>query len=94
MLLSIEIRVADVLSRRDHKMKLKDERRIAEDAFAERERLRNEALEAAKTVSSYHVLIKCRNTRTRSRRGSMRWKLMSEQMTLVESIASSTRSHS
>ena len=48
ILLSIEIRVADVQARREHKLKLKDERKIAEEAFAERERIRNEALDAAK----------------------------------------------
>lgn len=48
MLLTLEMRISDVLSRREHKLKLKEERKIAEEAFAERERLRQEALEAAK----------------------------------------------
>jgi hypothetical protein len=48
LLYSIEMRVNDVIARRDHKLKLKDDRRIAEEAFAERERLRSEALELAR----------------------------------------------
>lgn len=49
LLCSLEMRVNDVIARRDHKLKLKEERRIAEEAFAERERLRNEALEIGKS---------------------------------------------
>jgi len=45
------MRCTDVVARRDHKLKLKDDRKIAEEAFAERERLRNESLETAKSVS-------------------------------------------
>lgn len=37
--------------RREQKNKLKEERRVAEDAFQERERLRSEALEHARNVS-------------------------------------------
>lgn len=51
MLLSIDMRVNDVLHRRDNKSKLKEERKVAEEAFAERERLRNEALDNARGVS-------------------------------------------
>ena len=49
--MSVDYRQLDVLSRRDQKQKLKEERKLAEEAFAERERLRAEALEAAKIVS-------------------------------------------
>lgn len=52
LLMSVEYRQLDVLARRDQKQKLKEERKLAEEAFAERERLRAEALEAAKIVSS------------------------------------------
>ena len=51
LLLSVDYRQMDVLSRRDMKQKLKEDRKLAEEAFAERERLRGEALEAAKVVS-------------------------------------------
>lgn len=51
LLFSIEMRINDVISRREHKFKLKEERKVSEEAFAERERLRNEALEIAKAVS-------------------------------------------
>jgi hypothetical protein len=51
LLLTIELRVADVLSRRDLKDRLKEERKLAEEAFAERERMRADALELAKNVS-------------------------------------------
>lgn len=49
--MSVDYRQLDVLARRDQKQKLKEERKLAEEAFAERERLRAEALEAAKLVS-------------------------------------------
>ena len=39
------------MHRRELKNKLKEERRIAEEAFQERERVRNEALEHARNVS-------------------------------------------
>ena len=48
LLCSLDMRVNDVIARREHKLKLKEERKIAEEAFAERERLRNEALEIAR----------------------------------------------
>lgn len=47
------MRVSDVLSRRDNKQKLKEERKVAEEAFAERERQRNEALGIAKDVNQF-----------------------------------------
>lgn len=50
ILVSLDMRGADVTSRRELKEKLKVERKAAEDAFAERERLRNEATENAKFV--------------------------------------------
>jgi hypothetical protein len=53
LLYSIEMRVSDVLSRRDNKQKLKEERKVAEEAFAERERQRNEALGIAKDVNQF-----------------------------------------
>lgn len=40
LLLTIDMRINDVHNRRDHKEKLKEERKIAEEAFAERERMR------------------------------------------------------
>ena len=49
--MSVDYRQLDVLARRDQKQKLKEERKLAEEAFAERERHRAEALEAAKIVS-------------------------------------------
>jgi hypothetical protein len=55
LLMSVEYRQLDVLARRDQKQKLKEERKLAEEAFAERERLRAEALEAAKIVRNPYV---------------------------------------
>lgn len=49
LLYSMELRVGDVLQRRELKNKLKEERRVAEEAFQERERVRHEALEHART---------------------------------------------
>lgn len=49
--MSVDYRQLDVLARRDQKQKLKEDRKLAEEAFAERERLRAEALETAKLVS-------------------------------------------
>lgn len=46
-LLTIDLRIEDVLNRRDRKEKLKEERHLAEEAFAERERIRKEACEIA-----------------------------------------------
>ena len=51
MLYTMEVRSGDVVQRREHKNKLKEERRVAEEAFHERERIRSEALEHARTVS-------------------------------------------
>jgi hypothetical protein len=45
-----------VLQRRELKNKLKEERRVAEEAFQERERVRHEALEHARTVSHIYLL--------------------------------------
>lgn len=45
---TIELRTGDVVQRREHKNKLKEERRVAEDAFQERERVRGDALEHAR----------------------------------------------
>lgn len=50
ILVSLDMRSADVTIRRELKEKQKKERQAAEDAFAERERLRNEATENAKYV--------------------------------------------
>lgn len=51
MLYTIELRVGDVLHRREVKNKLKEERKVAEELFNERERNRHEALEHARNVS-------------------------------------------
>lgn len=51
LLYTIELRAGDVVLRREQKNKLKEERRVAEDAFQERERLRSDALEHARNVS-------------------------------------------
>ena len=55
LLLTLDMRVTDIKSRRELKYKLKDERKVAEEAFAERERLRSEALFTAKAVSQMIV---------------------------------------
>ena len=69
----MEVRSGDVVQRREHKNKLKEERRVAEEAFHERERIRNEALEHARTVSFYLCLYKNnRTTRPRRMRDSER----------------------
>jgi hypothetical protein len=57
LLYSMELRAGDVVHRRELKNKLKEERRVAEEAFQERERVRNEALEHARTVS--HIYLVC-----------------------------------
>lgn len=44
-------------SRRDHKAKLKEERRVAIEAEEERERLRDADLLAARTVSAFIINI-------------------------------------
>jgi len=51
MLYSIELRGQDVIHRRELKNKLKEERKVAEEAANERERLRREACENARAVS-------------------------------------------
>lgn len=51
LLLTLELRASDVVARREQKDRLKEERRLAEEAFQERERLRAEALDIAKSVS-------------------------------------------
>lgn len=47
ILFAVELRIEDVMKRRDHKTKLREERDLLIEAANERERLRTEALEAA-----------------------------------------------
>ena len=51
MLYSIELRAQDVVHRREHKNKLKEERKVAEEAANEREKNRREACDHARSVS-------------------------------------------
>jgi hypothetical protein len=51
MLYSIELRAQDVVHRRELKNKLKEERKVAEEAANEREKTRREACEHARNVS-------------------------------------------
>lgn len=53
MLYSIELRAQDVIHRREVKNKLKEERKVAEEAANERERNRREACEHARNVSYF-----------------------------------------
>ena len=65
--------MGDVLQRRELKNKLKEERRVAEEAFQERERVRNEALEHARTVSHIYLVYQLlfRITKPRRTRDSL-----------------------
>jgi hypothetical protein len=56
VLLTVDMRYNDVNSRRELKTRLKEERRFAEEAFAERERMRSDALENAKAVRNNNLV--------------------------------------
>lgn len=51
MLQAVDLREEDVQIRRDHKAKLKEERKVAIEAAEERERLRDNDLNVARAVS-------------------------------------------
>ena len=72
LLYTIDLRAGDVLHRREHKNKLKEERKVAEEAFHERERIRNEALEHARNVSNTTFIAYFRITRPRRMRDWVR----------------------
>lgn len=67
MLYSIELRGQDVIHRREHKNKLKEERKVAEEAANERERNRREACEHARNVSLIKHNRNNRSTKPRKR---------------------------
>ena len=52
LLQAIDLREEDVQMRKDHKAKLKEERKVAIEASEERDRLRDNDLETARAISS------------------------------------------